>query len=97
MYTLLKTHRYKVVSIDNHHNSYPTALARAVQIAKDELPADATDQDRESVEVDAVSADLTQEKEIRAVFDKYGPGGVWGVIHVAVSLDIDSFKTCDPY
>ena len=28
--------------------------------------------------------EMGTEDEIRAVFEKYGKGGIWGVIHVAV-------------
>ncbi|KAG9074449.1 UDP-glucose-4-epimerase [Ceratobasidium sp. UAMH 11750] len=81
--TLALTRRYKVFSIDNHHNSFPAALSRVSQIARDALPADASEQDRDSAEVEAYTADLTKEAEVRAVFEKFGKGGVWGVIHVA--------------
>ncbi|KAG8904826.1 UDP-glucose-4-epimerase, partial [Tulasnella sp. 403] len=81
--TLLLTRRYKVISIDNHHNSYPEALKRVSEIARDELPEDASEQDRESAEVDAFIADLTKGEEVRGVFEKYGKDGIWGVIHVA--------------
>jgi len=81
--TLLLTRRFKVFSIDNYHNSYPTSLARASQIARDALPKDASDEDRDSTEVDVYGVDLTDEKAIRSVFEKYGKGGVHAVIHVA--------------
>ncbi|KAG9127322.1 UDP-glucose-4-epimerase [Ceratobasidium sp. 392] len=81
--TLALTRRYKVFSIDNHHNSFPAALSRVSQIARDALPADASEQDRDSAEVEAYTADLTKENEVRAVFEKFGKGGVWGAIHVA--------------
>lgn len=83
VFALQETRRYKVISIDNHHNSHPRALERVAQIAKANLPADATEQDRESTEIDAHAADLTKENEVRAVFEKYGKGGIWGVIHIA--------------
>ena len=35
--------------------------------------------------VDAHTCDLTNPAQVRAVFEKYGKGGIWGVIHVAVS------------
>ncbi|QRW22224.1 GDP-mannose 4,6-dehydratase [Rhizoctonia solani] len=81
--TLALTRRYKVFSIDNHHNSFPEALNRVSKIARDALPADASQQDRDSAEVEAYTANLTNEQQVRAVFDKFGHGGVWGVIHVA--------------
>lgn len=82
--TLLLTRRYKVISIDNHFNSFPEALNRVTDIAKDALPADASEQDIESTKVDAFSGDLTKAEDVRRIFEKYGKGGIWGVIHVAV-------------
>ncbi|KAG8986676.1 UDP-glucose-4-epimerase [Tulasnella sp. JGI-2019a] len=83
VFVLLQTRKYKVISIDNYHNSYPEALKRVSELAKDELPADASEQDRESAEVDSFSGDLTQAADVRAIFEKYGKGGIWGVIHIA--------------
>ena len=59
-----------MVSIDNHHNSYPEALKRVCEIARDELPDDASEQDRESAEVDAFTADLTRGEEVRGVYER---------------------------
>lgn len=81
--TLLLTKKYKVVSIDNHHNSHPKSLARVQQLAIDALPADASEEDKESTLVESVRANLTDASAVRSVFAKYGQGGVWGVIHVA--------------
>ncbi|KAG8927558.1 UDP-glucose-4-epimerase [Tulasnella sp. 419] len=81
--TLLLTRRYKVISIDNHHNSYPESLKRVQEIARDALPSGYSEKDYETTQVDAISADLTVGDQIRGVFEKYGKGGVWGVIHVA--------------
>ncbi|KAG8853132.1 UDP-glucose-4-epimerase [Tulasnella sp. 330] len=83
VFVLLQTRKYKVISIDNHHNSYPEALKRVNELAKNELPVDATEQDRDSAEVDAFSGDLKNEADVRAIFEKYGKGGIWGVIHIA--------------
>jgi UDP-glucose 4-epimerase len=84
IHVLQSTRRFKVISIDNLHNAHAGALARVAQIARDELPADASAADRDSTEIDAHVADLTKPEEVRAVFAKYGKGGIWGVIHVAV-------------
>jgi short-subunit dehydrogenase len=54
------------------------------EIAREALSPNASEQDKESVEVEALTADLTDEEAVRVVFEKYGKGGVWGVIHVAV-------------
>ncbi|KAK1226492.1 UDP-glucose-4-epimerase [Marasmius sp. AFHP31] len=83
VYCLAKTRRYKVISIDNHHNSHSKALSQVAALVKDELPADATEQDRQAAEFDSYNVDLTNADQIRGVFDKYGKGGIWGVIHIA--------------
>ena len=92
IYALQQTRRYKVVSIDNHHNSSPKALERVAQLARAALPADASAQDRDSAEIDACVCDLTRRDEVRAVFERYGKGGIWGVIHIAVRLSFSHFS-----
>ncbi|KAI9455734.1 THO complex subunit 1 transcription elongation factor-domain-containing protein [Boletus coccyginus] len=83
VYALQQTRRYKVISIDNHHNSHPAALSRVAQLATSTLPENATEADKESAEIDAIECDLTSAEQVRAVFEKYGRGGIWGVIHIA--------------
>lgn len=83
VFALQQTRRYKVISIDNHHNSFPTALTRVAQLARDALPASPTPADLESAEIDAHKCDLTNAEQVRAVFENYGKGGIWGVIHIA--------------
>ncbi len=85
VYCLQKTRRYKVISIDNGHNSLPEALLRVGQLSREELPPDASEQDIQSTEIDIHNVDLTKAEQVRAVFEKYGKGGIWGVIHIAVS------------
>jgi hypothetical protein len=80
IYVLQKTRRYKVISLDNNHNSNPTALDRVSQLSKSELTSD------HDTEIDSYKCDLTQPDQIRAVFETYGKAGIWGVIHIAVSL-----------
>jgi len=82
--TLLLTRRFKVISIDNHHNSHSLALSRVSRIAFDALPANPSDQDKESALVDSHTGDLTKAEEVTRVFEQYGKGVIWGVIHVAV-------------
>ncbi|KAL1682928.1 hypothetical protein EV122DRAFT_258836 [Schizophyllum commune] len=82
-YVLQKTRRYKVISLDNCHNSHPEVYKRLEQIAQDELPAEPSVQDIESTKIEHHNVDLTDEASIRAVFEKYGKGGIWGVIHIA--------------
>ena len=80
------TRKYKVICIDNHHNSHPRSLERVAQIARDSLPANATEQYKESTVIDSYTADLRNPAQVRSVFERYGKGGIWGVIHFAVSL-----------
>lgn len=75
-----------MITIDNHYNSLPAALTRVAQLAHDALPENATDADKESAEIDTFECDLTGPKQVRAVFEKYGKGGIWGVIHIAVRV-----------
>jgi len=81
--SLQETRKYKVISIDNHHNSFPSALARVAQVSKSAAPDDATEQEKDSAEIDTYRCDLTRPEDIRSVFEKYGKGGIWGVIHIA--------------
>ena len=67
--TLLETRRYKVVSLDNYSNAFPEALVRVSELARDSLPANASEQDIESTKIEAVSCDLTREDQVRAVFE----------------------------
>ncbi|KAF9486342.1 UDP-glucose 4-epimerase [Pholiota conissans] len=83
VYCLQKTRRYKVITIDNNHNSLPMALARVSELSASELPAHASDAEKQSTVIDSYKCDLTKPDEIRAVFEKYGKGGIWGVIHIA--------------
>ncbi|KAG6829777.1 hypothetical protein H0H92_003567 [Tricholoma furcatifolium] len=83
VYALQKTRRFKVISIDNSHNSYPKALQRVSELSKRELPPNPTDLEIQSTEIDSHHCDLTQPDQIRAVFEKYGKGGIYGVIHIA--------------
>ena len=86
--TLLLTRRIKVISIDNNHNSHPLALSRVSKIAWDALPPDASEQDKDSAQVDVHRGNLTNVEDVSRVFEQYGKGGIWGVIHVAVSLKL---------
>lgn len=91
VFALQQTRRYKVITIDNHHNSHRAALTRVAQLARDALPENASEADKDSAEIDANECDLTSHEQIRAVFEKYGKGAIWGVVHIAVrSLDYPS-------
>lgn len=86
IHVLQKTRQYKVISIDNHHNAYPESLVRVAQLAKDALPQNPTQSDINSTIIDTYACDLTKPAQVRHVFEQYGSGGIWGVIHIAVSL-----------
>lgn len=91
IFCLQETRQYKVISVDNYHNSFPKSLDRVAQIARDNLPKDATEQDKDSAEIESIKCDLTKPDEIKAIFEKYGKGGIWGVVHIAVR-GITSFQ-----
>lgn len=80
----MTTRKFKVISIDNSSNSHPVALSRVSELAKELLPEIPSKDDVESTVVDSFTADLRNEAEMRRVFERYGKGGIWGVIHVAV-------------
>ena len=82
---LQKTRRYRVISLDNHHNSNSASLERVAQLSKSELPENASEEEKLSAEIDAHDCDLTKSDQVRVVFEKYGKGSIWGVIHIAVS------------
>ncbi|KAJ3786701.1 hypothetical protein GGU10DRAFT_427242 [Lentinula aff. detonsa] len=87
VYTLLKTRQYKVISIDNHHNSLPAALTRVSELALSELKDSSPQpsaQDLDSTVIDAHDCDLTKPTSIRSIFSSYTTkGGIWGVVHIA--------------
>ncbi|KAJ3859083.1 UDP-glucose 4-epimerase [Lentinula novae-zelandiae] len=93
IYTLLKTHKYKVISIDNYHNSFPAALTRVSELAltelKASLPTDTSPspQHLDSVAIDVYKCDLLDSSLVRSIFSKYssqnGGTGIWGVIHLS--------------
>ncbi|KAG1719450.1 THO complex subunit 1 transcription elongation factor-domain-containing protein [Suillus lakei] len=83
IYALQHTRRYKVISVDNHHNSFPASLTRVAQIARDALPENPSEAEKESAEIDAFQCDLTNPEQIKRIFERYGKGGIWGVIHIA--------------
>lgn len=79
------TRKYRVAVIDNFHNAFPTSLKRVMQIAKQNLPENPTADDILSTELLSFPADLTKEDQIRKVIASFGQGGLWGVVHIAVS------------
>lgn len=86
IYALQQTRRYKVISVDNYHNSFPASLTRVAQIARDTLPENPSEADKESTEIDVFQCDLTSPEQIKSIFERYDKGGIWGVVHIAVSI-----------
>ncbi|KAJ4470806.1 UDP-glucose 4-epimerase [Lentinula aciculospora] len=91
IYTLLKTHKYKVISIDNYHNSFPAALARVSELALSELKAslplntEPSERDLDSITIDIHETDLLLNPSgVRSIFSSYlSTNGIWGVIHLS--------------
>ena len=82
--SLLLTRKYRVATIDNYHNAFPTSLRRVEEIARQNLPKNPTPDDILSTKVQPFEADLTKEEQVRNVLSSFGQGGLWGVIHIAV-------------
>ncbi|WWC92073.1 UDP-glucose 4-epimerase GalE [Kwoniella dendrophila CBS 6074] len=75
--SLLLTGQYQPIVIDNCHNSYPEALNRCAEIARDELGPDAPQPILHNV-------DLRDAEAVEGVFSEYDSvGGIWAVIHLA--------------
>ncbi|KAH9463056.1 hypothetical protein Pst134EA_015143 [Puccinia striiformis f. sp. tritici] len=76
----LLTKKYKVITIDNFHNSFPPAIERVSRIALDELPKDATEEDKKYTHITLYKGDITIKSDIENVFENEN---VWGVVHIA--------------
>ncbi|GAA5865294.1 hypothetical protein JCM3774_004928 [Rhodotorula dairenensis] len=75
---------YSVVTIDNFHNSFPTACKRVSAIAQRELGENASDEDKKALEIDVYRGDITIKEDIEKIFKDYeSKGGIYGVVHVA--------------
>ncbi|WWC98790.1 UDP-glucose 4-epimerase GalE [Kwoniella sp. B9012] len=75
--SLLLTGQYQPIVIDNCHNSYPEALNRCAEIARDEMGSDAPQPILHNV-------DLRDHEAVEDVFAQYdNKGGIWAVIHLA--------------
>ena len=66
-------------------NSFPEALNRVSQIARNELGSSASEQDNADTEVKVFNGDLKSASDVQSIFDFYNKegSGIWGVIHVA--------------
>jgi len=54
--------------LDNFHNSKPEAIRRIERLAREALPADASEQDHRDCEIDLVQADLRDAAAVERVF-----------------------------
>lgn len=68
-----------------HHVSCASEAAKRVsQIARSELPAGASEEDKAACEVDVLKGDITNRADIEKIFETYkSKGGIWGVVHIA--------------
>ncbi|PWO00417.1 UDP-glucose 4-epimerase [Tilletiopsis washingtonensis] len=82
---VLLTRKYTVTVVDNFHNSFPESMTRVSQIARDELPADASQEDKDACTVDVVKGDMRDAKVLDGIFADYKQKGdaIWSVILVA--------------
>ncbi|KAM0753510.1 UDP-glucose 4-epimerase [Meredithblackwellia eburnea MCA 4105] len=84
MLCCLLSGKYKVVTIDNLHNSYPEAVKRVTSLALAELPATASEQDKAEMQIELFQGDLTLKEDIEKLFKAYeSKGGIHGTIHLA--------------
>ncbi|WFD31448.1 hypothetical protein MSPP1_002483 [Malassezia sp. CBS 17886] len=68
--TVLNTRKFRVTVLDNFHNSKKEAIRRVERLAREALPADASEQERAECGVELVEADLRDRDAVDAVFAK---------------------------
>ncbi|CAO1629939.1 unnamed protein product [Sympodiomycopsis kandeliae] len=82
--SVLLTRRYRVVVVDNFHNSFPTAIERVQEIATSSLPADATTAQKNACKVEVVKGDLRNRDTFANIFaQNTGADQIYAVILVA--------------
>lgn len=70
--------------VDNYHNSFPTAIERVEKIARDELPADATQAQKDACKVEVIKGDLRDRDIFSNVFKSHtGDDAIYATILVA--------------
>jgi UDP-glucose 4-epimerase len=76
---------HRAVERTSFTNSFPEALNRVSQIARNELGSSASEQDKADTEVKVFNGDLKSASDVQSIFDFYNKegSGIWGVIHVA--------------
>ncbi|KAM0754354.1 UDP-glucose 4-epimerase [Meredithblackwellia eburnea MCA 4105] len=89
MLSCLLSGEYKVVTIDNLHNSYAEAVKRVTALALAALPPTATKQDKQDMHIELFQGDLTIKEDIEKLFRAYAAkGGIHGTIHVAAHKSV---------
>ena len=67
--------------IDNFHNSKPEAVRRIEELALRELPADATEEEKEDCRIELIQADLRDPVAVERLFaDRPGHDRIYAVI-----------------
>ena len=66
--TVLNTRKFRVTIIDNFHNSKPEAVRRSEELALRELPADATEEEKEDCRIELIQADLRDPVAVERLF-----------------------------
>lgn len=70
--------------MDTFANSFPEAIKRVEQIALNELPKDASQEDRDACKIDLVQGDMRERSAFKDIFNKYkGDDAIYAVILVA--------------
>lgn len=70
--------------MDTYVNSFPESVKRVEQIALNELPKDASQDDRDACKVDLFEGDMRDRKAFKDIFQKYtGNDAIYAVILVA--------------
>ncbi|WFD37607.1 uncharacterized protein MJAP1_000554 [Malassezia japonica] len=79
--TVLNTHKFKVTIFDNFHNSKKEAVRRVEQLAREALPADASEQDKKDCEIELIEGDLRDAAALDKVFAEHtGAEKIYAVI-----------------
>ncbi|KAJ9110131.1 hypothetical protein QFC19_001802 [Naganishia cerealis] len=82
--TLLLSRKYLPVVVDNFHNSKPKAIHACEKIAREALGANASQEEKDSCNVDLIQGDIADPAVFNGIFERYSTqGGIYAVIHVA--------------
>lgn len=80
----LRSRRLLSSVLETFANSFPKALERVEQIALDELPKDASQDDRDACKIEVVKGDMRERSVFKDIFAKHtGKDAIYAVILVA--------------